>query len=207
MTALKWLLLRVIIERMNKTKLDIITVTDLNSFFYESLSQLNNKSLCPMPEETIYYSSHVLNKFSQASEYFSVNDGKVKEKILGIQLLEAERLSKEEQIRVYKDIADTALMQSGYFSNSINKKILNKEYYINIGQIAYRKMYNLDSSFFDIPHFYKLMENCFEGLTLILKTFSLQTQEQLLNSYLLELDSEKEYLINGILPQKSNQYN
>jgi hypothetical protein len=159
----------IIIVMRDSSKL--IIDESLKGYFYKSLSEINKKSLCPVPEETIYYSSEVLDKYSHSSEFFDMSNGQVREKILGKRLLEASQLSAEMRKREYKDIADSALVLTGYFSKSIDTKILDASYYIQIGKTAYDNMNSLAPRCYDIPSFYKMMSTCFENLIRIMMIF------------------------------------
>jgi len=157
----------------------IILNESLRGYFYKSLSEINKKSLCPVPEETIYYSSEVLSKYSCSSEFFDNSEGQVREKTLGIKLLEASNFSSEKKKRVYKDVADSALILTGYFSKSIDTKIIDTSYYIQIGKTAYDNMNSLSPRCYDIPSFYKMMSTCFENLTRIMTIFGEKTHTEL----------------------------
>ena len=181
---------------MDELSSNIIQVSDLSSYFYERLYHANSKSLCPVPEETIFYSSYILNKYSLSSEFFDQTSGKVKNKTLGLSILEASKKTKEERRRLYKDIADTALVLTGFFGDSINRKLIDRSYYIQVGQIAYSKMYAMDEHFMDIPHFYKMMATCFENLSYLINLTNP------LSSHLYS-GSEGESLIQGISLNKT----
>src|SRR3989344_8830116 len=146
----------------------IILSTNLKGFFFDGLSELNKKSLCPIPESVIYYSSDVLDKFALSEDFFEVSDGKVREKILGMKLLEATQFTREEQKRVYKEVGDMSLLVCGYFSESVNKKIVDTQYYSQLGRMAYSHLNNVIPSFLDIPSFYGMVATCFESLTTLM---------------------------------------
>lgn len=150
-------------EKKN-SKSEIILSESLKSYFYEQLRELNQKSLCPVPEETIYYSSEVMENCAFSQKFFSFENGKARQKILGMELLQAGLYPKEKQKRVYKDIADTALVMTGYFSKSMNDKLVSADYYIQLGQMAYEKLNSAQPKCFDIPSFYKVMSTCFENI-------------------------------------------
>jgi len=139
----------------------IILSGNLQGFFFDGLSELNKKSLCPIPESIIYYSSDVLDKFALSEDFFETSDGKVREKILGMKLLEASSYTSQEQKKIYKEIGDTSLILCGYFSESINKKIVDVQYYSKIGRMAYSHLNNVTPRFLDIPHFYGMVATCF----------------------------------------------
>ena len=103
----------------------IILSSNLKGFFFEGLSELNKKSLCPIPDSVIFYSSDVLDKFALSQDFFETSEGKVREKILGMKILEAIHLERDEQRKVYKEVGDMTLMVCGYFSQSVNKKMVD----------------------------------------------------------------------------------
>lgn len=168
---------------MSQTDSKLILSPSLKAFFFDSLSTINAQSVCPMPDSLIYYSSELLERLSLSEDYFEVQEGKVKEKILGLKLLESRDLSHAEQVRVLRDVADTALLVSGYFSDSIKKKIVDPSYYIHLGKNSYERLNNLSPQYLDIPSFYHMLATGFDGLSLLLKKFSIETfQSQSKNS-------------------------
>lgn len=146
----------------------IILSTNLKAFFYDGLSELNKKSLCPIPESVIYYSSDVLDKFVLSEEFFETSEGKVREKILGLKILEATQYTREEQKKIYKEVGDMSLMVCGYFSQSVNKKIVDLQYYSQIGKMAYSHLNSITPAFLDIPSFYGMVATCFGSLTTLM---------------------------------------
>lgn len=151
---------------------DILEITNLQTYFFNNLSELNKKSLCPIPQEIIYYSSNVLETYGLSSNFYEYENGKVQSKILGIKLLEAQLKDIHEQKRIYKDVGDSALMVCGYFSKSINNKILDIEYYSKIGQMAYLRLNNLSPELLNIPRFYKVLATSFVHLTNLISLMS-----------------------------------
>jgi hypothetical protein len=183
----------------------IILSTNLKSFFFEGLSELNKKSLCPIPEPIIYYSSNVLDKFALSDEFFETSEGKVREKVLGIKLLEATQLPREEQKKIYREVGEMSLMVCGYFSESVNKKILDTQYYAQLGKIAYSHLNNVTPKFLDIPHFYGIVATCFESLTTLMTLLASKEKGLEKNPVYLKLMkdenlSQKELLASGIVP-------
>lgn len=192
-------------------KSKIILQANLQGFFFEGLIALNKKSLCPVPESAIYYSSDVLDKFALSQDFFEVNDGKVREKILGMKLLEATHLSREEQKRAYKEVADMSLMVCGYFSESTHKKLVDCQYYAQIGKTAYSHLNSVAPSFLDIPSFYEMFATCFESMTTLMSIFASQSNagresnlifDKVLNEKTV---SDKEMLVSGIIPSPTRK--
>jgi hypothetical protein len=188
----------------------IILSTNLKGFFFDGLSELNKKSLCPVPESIIYYSSDVLDKFALSEEFFEVSDGKVREKILGTKLLEATQMTREEQKRTYKEVGEMSLMVCGYFSQSVSKKIVDTQYYSQLGKMAYSHLNNVTPKFFDIPDFYGMVATCFEPLTtlmMILASKEKGYENNLLFQKIMKEDqvSDQEMLSAGVIPSVSRK--
>lgn len=161
---------------MGEKKLEIVTVSDLKSFFYESLKEVNSGYHVPVRDETLIYSSDVLEKFSHSEEYFVTEDGKVREKILGQKLLSAANKPHSEQQVIYKDIGDTSLFLCGYFSESIGDKLLDISYYQKLGASAYSNLDSSGVSYLDIPAFYGLMAKSFGNLVDIIAVVASKDQ-------------------------------
>jgi hypothetical protein len=171
---------------MSEATKKIILNTNLKGFFFEGLVELNKKSLCPVPESVIYYSSDVLDKFSLSQDFFEMSEGKVRDKILGTKLLEASQMSKDEQRRVYKEVGDMSLIVCGYFSESVNKKIVDAHYYSQLGKMAYGHLNGVAPNFLDIPCFYNMVATCFESVTTLMNRLASKNRTGLENNLILQ---------------------
>lgn len=195
---------------MDETR-KIIAASNLQGFFFEGLNKLNKKSLYPVPESIIFYSSEVLDKFALSQDFFDVTDGKVREKILGVKLLEAMQLSREEQLRTYKEVAEMSLLVCGYFSESVNRKIVDTHYYAQLGKMAYGHLNTAIPEFLDIPSFYSMVSTCFEATTQLMANFASKNRTGLETGLIFqkflqnEAMSEKELLSCGIIPTKTDK--
>ncbi|HXH30935.1 MAG TPA: hypothetical protein VNJ01_09000 [Bacteriovoracaceae bacterium] len=189
----------------------IILSSNLKAFFFEGLTDLNRKSLCPVPESIIFYSSDVLDKFALSEDFFEMSEGKVREKILGMKLLEATQLGREEQRRTYKEVADMSLIVCGYFSESVNKKIIDTHYYAQLGKMAYSHLNQVSPSFLDIPSFYHMLATCFESMTSLMMILAAKNRAGNENNLVFdkimkdEAVSERELLMSGVLPSLTNK--
>lgn len=189
----------------------IILETNLQGYFFEGLNELNKKSPCPVPESIIYYSSDVLDKFALSQDFFDVNEGKVREKILGIKLLEASQMSRDEQRKAYKEVADMSLLVCGYFSESVNKKLVDTQYYSQLGKMAYGHLNNVMPAFLDIPSFYGMIATCFESMTTLMSIMASKDRTGPENNLLFkkilsnEKVSDQDMLLSGILPAQSKK--
>jgi hypothetical protein len=88
-----------------------------------------------------------MDHLGDSSKYFEVVDDKIKEKVLGVKLLESSLLSKEKQKATLRDIAETSLMLCGFFHDSLNNKMIDVRYYEEIGNQRSMNKINDDHSF------------------------------------------------------------
>lgn len=153
----------------------LVIESSLQCYFYDQLRSINEKSRDPLPNEAIYYSSLVMDKFGESGKFFETKEGKVREKILGTKLLQTSSMTKGERKRALKDIGDTALLICGYFSDSLNKKIIDTGYYQELGQTAYRKLNSVVPQAYDVPSFFKGLSFDFERLTMVMNLVSEKT--------------------------------
>lgn len=144
----------------------------LQVFFYDLLIETNKKSMRPLPNEIIYYSSLVMDQFGNSNRYFENVDGKIREKILGIKLLESSQLPKDQQKNAVKDVGDTSLLVCGYFSNSLNKKIIDTKYYNEIGALAYCRLNSFVPKAYDTPNFFDKIAKNFHQVTNLISLIS-----------------------------------
>ena len=166
---------------------NLITSASLNDFFYQKLSHKNREVRCPLPEEFIFYSSLVLERYATSDMFFSSDEGRVNEKILGIKLLESLHKNKDTKINDLKDVGDTILVQLGFFSNSVKKKLTNKTYYLSLAQNAYQELNTMDSQFYDIPNFYRFFASSLDKTIDLLEIVSNEFNQVEDAGYLLNM--------------------
>ncbi len=157
---------------MSSRNAHLSTESSLQVFFFDRLTELNKKSTHPIPSELIFYSSKIMDKFGDASALFEEREGKVSEKILGTKLLEASHLEMNKKKRLLKDVGDTALMLCGYFSDSLNRKIIDVGYYEELGRTAYQTLDSYVPSVYDMNSFYKMISLSFSQITTMMSLIS-----------------------------------
>lgn len=150
----------------------LILDANLQAFFYEHLQDFNSRSLSPLPTETIVYSSQVMDNFGNSEKFFEQVNGRAREKILGIKLMESSQYPREMQKTILKDIAEMSLLICGYFYDSLNKKIIDVRYYEDVGRIAYSKLNSFCPNAYDVPSFYHKMASHFSDVTMLMSLVS-----------------------------------
>ena len=128
-----------------------------------------------------------MDNFGNSEKFFDQVNGKTREKILGIKLMESVQLPRELQKKALKEIAEMSLLLCGYFTDSLNKKIIDVKYYEDVGKIAYTKLNSFCPSLYDVPSFYKKMSENFSDVTLLMSLVS--------KKYSKETDPELPWLI------------
>jgi hypothetical protein len=154
----------------------IITETNLQSFFYEKLTQINKLSNSKIREELIYYLSTILNEYTLSSNFFESVDGKNYEKVISLKFLEASNLSKEKQKISYKEIGDVTLFTCGFFSKSVEKKMINKDFYLGLGQSSYLMLQDLIPDYYGIPAMFKNLAGFSPQLVNLLSLMAQESQ-------------------------------
>ncbi len=167
----------------------ILLDTNLQSFFYEVLQDFNSRSSNPVRQEAIFYSSLVMDQYNDSTKYFEQVDNRVREKVLGIKLMESSQFPKEKQKQTLKDIADTSLLVCGYFNDSLNRKLVDARYYEEIGKMAFIRLNSFMPEAYDVPSFFKLMSKHFSDLTLLMSLAS--------KKYSQESDPQSSWIIEG----------
>jgi hypothetical protein len=175
-------------KREKQGESSLVLESSLQSYFYTELEEVNNKMAGKLPNETIFYSSLVMDKFGDSEKYYEIVEGKPKEKTLGVMLLESSQLSGIKKKNKLKDIGDTALLICGFFSESMNRKIINLDYYKDVGQSAYYQLNTIIPSFYDVPLFYQSLSTNFLQVTNVMGLVAEKTigrNESIESSYLI----------------------
>ena len=179
-------------HRDNETP-SLILESSLQSFFFDKLQTLNKKTSHPVSNESIYYLSLVLDQFGDSKKLFEEEEGKVREKVLGIKLLEASHLPEFQRKRSLREIGDTALFVCGYFHESLNSKLIDVGYYENLGQIAYKNLDNFIPKAYEVPSFFVNLSQRFSCMTNLISIISKDVFSNDLNetAYLIVSDKNK----------------
>ena len=156
----------------------IVSGISLQSFFFDQFLMINKKFQKPLSQVVIYYLSLVMDKFGQSEEFFDIEKGRVQNKKLGLKILQLNKSSIKQQIRILKEVGDGALFLYGYFPDSVENKILNRNYYKKIGQLAYKKLNNLVPSFYEVDSFYSRLSEEFDNSSYLINIFQESSKQQ-----------------------------
>ena len=106
----------------------------LTAFFQEAISEAIRNQGVPASELTEFYLVRLLADYARTP---------VDDEPLALQMAQAQVASTEERARKLRDIGDRSLYVSGFFSDSLNRSLVDVDYYIRMGGSAYRQLARL----------------------------------------------------------------
>jgi hypothetical protein len=107
------------------------TTETLDSFFFERLGEALKEHRVSPAAETEHYLVRLLSDYATR---------RVDEQPLALKLLAAEEAAPAERRRQLREVGDTSLFVSGFWSDSFARRIVDVEYYIGLGGSAYGRL-------------------------------------------------------------------
>jgi hypothetical protein len=123
-------------------------VTQPQEFFYELIKNaLSGQKVSVFPE-TEFYLVHLMERFMSTDSLFPrAGDGSSREESLALMVKDAlDQSGVEQQRSLFRHVGDFSLYVAGYFQESLNKKIVDIDYYIGMGGAAYRAVAEREQS-------------------------------------------------------------
>lgn len=103
---------------------------NLFDFFHERVEDAVHKQSATVSEEGVYYITNLLVENGHPDETPSDDT------LVGLRI-QAQNADRRTAIRSYRQLGDKALVQTGFFRDSIRASILSIEYYLHMGASAY----------------------------------------------------------------------
>lgn len=127
---------------MKDNSLELALVTEPAEYFRELVLQALSKQKIKTQPETEFYLVNLLSQFITTETLFSRDgEGHLKDEPLVLKLKEAiETPEPTVQKLLYRQIGDVSLYTAGFFQDSLNRKLVDVDYYINIGGSAYKNV-------------------------------------------------------------------
>ncbi|WP_455366612.1 hypothetical protein [Kaarinaea lacus] len=117
---------------------NIITKKSLQEYFFDSVNAAVKNQQIDTSDEIIYYLVNLLTSFSRSEDLFQYDEYGVSLKPLALMYSDAlAETTLAERIRILQKLGDTALFISGVFSESLNNRLVDVDYYIAMGGNAY----------------------------------------------------------------------
>lgn len=129
---------------MSQSHESIQTVSSLLAYFRQELSTAFEKLDVEASEETEAYLVQLLDGYSRLNpeDAEAVGFDKPAALILG----EAMNSPGERRIEIYRQLGDASLFNCGFFEGYISRRLVDVEYYQDVGRLAYQKLAHLFSA-------------------------------------------------------------
>ncbi len=121
------------------TKSTLSVITNTRSYFFTTLQQaLFARRIETLPAVEIYLVD-ILEKFLLTDKLFDEENssGKKTRETLAEMMLRASSATPRQRVDLLRKLGDSALYVSGYFGPSLQRKLIDIDYYINMGTTAY----------------------------------------------------------------------
>lgn len=116
----------------------LITETSLQEYFQTSVSDALENQNVEAAADTVHYVVNLLTSFSRAEALFERTPDGVMIRPLALLYAEAaEGPTVEDRNRALRRLGDVALFISGVFSQSLNRRVVDIDYYVSMGGSAY----------------------------------------------------------------------
>ncbi len=116
----------------------VIPQTNVREYFHDAVTRALEHQNIEAAEETVFYVVNLLAHFSRSERLFTeTEDGTFVQPLTELYAEALEASSLEVQTRSLKRLGDVALLIAGIFSDSLNRKLVDVDYYIAMGGGAY----------------------------------------------------------------------
>jgi hypothetical protein len=111
--------------------LDIVALASVSEFFHEALGRALRNQAVAGAEKVEAYLVQLLSTYSATTPA---------DEPLGVKLATAQAAAPADRMRALRDVGDTSLYLSGFFAESLSRKLVDVDYYISIGGTAYGQL-------------------------------------------------------------------
>lgn len=116
----------------------VITNPSLQSFFHQSVQGAIRNQQLDASDESQRYLANLLTLFSRSEDLFEQTEEGVDLKPLALMYADAvANTTTAGRLRILQKLGDTALFITGVFADSLNRKLVDVDYYIAMGGSAY----------------------------------------------------------------------
>ena len=110
--------------------MSLTTHTSVEAFFQEVLSGALDRQGMATSESTELYLVGLLGEYARA---------RLPDHALSLRLVESQS-DAGERVRALKEVGDTTLYVAGFFADSLQRKLVGVDYYMDLGQAAYHEL-------------------------------------------------------------------
>lgn len=194
-------------------KKGITLVAQPQDYFRELVTETLGRQQVSIQPETEFYLVNLLNQFITTDRLYPRDgEGAVREEPLALMLKEAlEEPAVQAQSLMFRQVGDVSLYVAGFFQDSLARKLVDVDYYIDMGGTAYQQVATRTSEDTLRALYAELSEkfgSCVEVLAEISDKTSVRTEKDLLRLYELWMRTGSERAAKalqeaGIIPTDS----
>ena len=111
--------------------MSLTTHASVEAFFQEVLSGAMNRQGMAASEPTEFYLVGLLGEYAKA---------RLPDEPLSLRLAGTAGADPGERVRALKEVGDTSLYLTGFFADSLQRKLVGVEYYMDLGRAAYLEL-------------------------------------------------------------------
>lgn len=111
----------------------LVAETSMAGFFHKEIESAVESQGVSLSQHTKSYVVNLLSQYSQAEAMHQNND----DDTLAMLYLRSQQVAHEERVRMLRRLGDLSLCVSGWFADSLNRKVVDVDYYISMGGGAY----------------------------------------------------------------------
>jgi len=151
----------------------LVTTASLQEYFRELLDEAIRSQRAPLGQVTEFYLVDLLSRFSDSRALYVVGpDGDVQEEPLALQLQRALDGNREERIATLRKLGDSSLYVAGFFGDSLQRRVVDVDYYISMGGSAYGALADMSRARPTTGAFAGLYEELHDKFTTIVDLFN-----------------------------------
>jgi hypothetical protein len=109
----------------------VTTHSSVEGFFHEILAGALDRQGVEASGPTEFYLVGLLGEFAKA---------RIPDEPLSLRLVGTSGADAGERVRALKEVGDTSLYLTGFFADSLERKLVGVDYYKDLGQAAYREL-------------------------------------------------------------------
>lgn len=132
--------------------------TNVREFFRETVDAVRARQRLDVRPETEAYLVELLACFAHTEQLFTKDGGRVTAEPLALMLAKAIEAPAPERARQLRRMGDTALYVSGFFSDSLQRQLVDVDYYAAMGGRAYDALGDMNRGSGAGPVFRELAE-------------------------------------------------
>lgn len=111
----------------------LVTHESMSGFFFKEVETVVGNQGVKLSDHTKSYVANLLTEYSAANALHQKGDNDT----LAMLYLRSQHVAPEERVRMLRRLGDLALCISGFFADSLNRKVVDVDYYISMGGGAY----------------------------------------------------------------------